>query len=226
MHRLLVVVLTCVGLMASAAKTTADLVDPITGNHLPNTGYGPDSLKVNYLVQIAVDGSFHTYFDSSVGSYVPTAPNGDDRLFAVVNNSLKAYGSILVSGGVNGGQAIFAFDGDGVNRYFPPPVGTPNAPPNPLDTTGYGGPISFFTNINPAKTSGTVNFKGALAPGAQTYFALDNDINFVATAVPEPGSLFLGGVLVLSVLGGRLWSPYRTRVAQANKNGQVPFDGS
>lgn len=93
----------------------------------------------------------------------------EDTLVGVVNNSKLPIRSIIITSG----QPIFAFDGDGITTF--------GAPGNAMDTTGYGGPNSFFTNINASQTSGTVNFVTPIAPGGSTYFSLEEAIT-AATA--------------------------------------------
>ncbi|MBV8818394.1 MAG: hypothetical protein JO022_08570, partial [Acidobacteriaceae bacterium] len=63
-----------------------------------------------------------------------------------------------------------AFDGDGIVTY--------GAPGNPRDNTGYGGPNAYFTDINGAATSGTVNFITPIPPGGSDYFSLEDSLAF------------------------------------------------
>jgi hypothetical protein len=88
----------------------------------------------------------------------------DDTLVGVVNNGKLPINSLILSSGTN----IFGFDGDGIDTY--------GAPGNASDTTGYGGPDAYFTNINAAQTSGTVNFLTPIPVGGSTYFGLENSI--------------------------------------------------
>jgi hypothetical protein len=120
-------------------------------------------------------------YDSGCGTVITiTATNGvqivqtgqgpyegsDDTLVGIVNNSNVPISSIVLTSPNN----IFGFDGDGIDTY--------GAPGNAMDTTGYGGPNSYFTNINPSQTSGTVNFVTPLAPqGGTTYFSLENALS-------------------------------------------------
>jgi hypothetical protein len=110
----------------------------------------------------------------------------EDTLVGIVNNSGGTVNSLSLSAKTK----IFAFDGDGIDTY--------NAPGNSKDTTGYGGPQTFFTAINTAQTSGVANFIGGLASGASTYFSLEEPLTAasftkVTTAVPEPTSLMIFG---------------------------------
>lgn len=89
----------------------------------------------------------------------------DDTLVGIVNNSTKRSIPLVV---LSSSYDIFGFDGDGVDTY--------GAPGNALDSTGYGGPNTYFTNISSDYTTGTVNFVTPLAPGQSTYFSLENNL--------------------------------------------------
>jgi PKD repeat protein len=132
--------------------------------------------------------------DPSQGPY----DNIEDTLIGVLNNTT---GTTISSIPITGSGPVFGFDQDGAcdpnNPTTPFAPGPPDAnsgvgpcTDNSVDTTGYGGPNSFFTNINGAKTAGTVNFIAPLAPGQSTWFSLEEkitgaDLNVVtATSVP------------------------------------------
>jgi hypothetical protein len=90
----------------------------------------------------------------------------DDTLVGIVNDSAKPVTSVALSSDSD----IFGFDGDGIDTY--------GAPGNSHDTTGYGGPDAYFTNINAFQTTGTVNFVTPLpADGGTTYFGLENAVS-------------------------------------------------
>ncbi len=119
-----------------------------------------------------------------------TYDGSDDTLIGITNNSSSALSSIYLSSTTD----IFGFDGDGITPY--------GAPGNTTDHTGYGGPNSFFTNINAFGTAGTVNFLTPLAAnGGNTYFALEEALipsqvivgPTNPSAVPEPSTLVLLG---------------------------------
>jgi hypothetical protein len=76
--------------------------------------------------------------------------------------------------GLTSGNNIFGFDGDGIVAY--------GLPGNGLDSTGYGGPNAYFTNINASATTGVVNFITPIAArGGTGYFSLENALS-AATA--------------------------------------------
>ena len=121
----------------------------------------------------------------------------EDTLVGVLNNSNVTQSGLTLNGG---SVDIFGFDGDGICTFtFTGSTfcGTT------ADTTGYGGPNVTFSNINSSFTVGTVNFVGGLAPGAATYFSLEEAISPTAiptgsvSTVPAPRSL----VLLLTGLG-------------------------
>ncbi|HUO05870.1 MAG TPA: hypothetical protein VMU16_11805 [Candidatus Binataceae bacterium] len=99
---------------------------------------------------------------------------GDDILVGVVNNSSLPVGGLGLD--TNGGNAIFSFNGDGVNGF----QGIAN---NSKDKSngGYGGPNAYFPNIN-SSTTGGVAFITPIQPhGGTGYFSLASQLN---TATP------------------------------------------
>lgn len=105
-----------------------------------------------------------------------------------MNRSSGSLKSISLSSSAD----IYGFDGDGIDTY--------GVPGNSNDTSGYGGPDTYFTNINSTDTSGTVDFVSALkANGGSTYFSLEEALTpsqVVPTppsSVPEPSTLVLLG---------------------------------
>jgi hypothetical protein len=84
------------------------------------------------------------------------------------------------------GLAIFSFDGDGIVAY--------GIPGNPRDSTGYGGPNVYFTNISADLTTGTANFIVPIAAnGGSAYFSLEEAISsatacssVINNSVPKP----------------------------------------
>lgn len=119
-----------------------------------------------------------------------TYDGSDDTLIGILNNSSSPLSSIHLSSSTD----IFGFEGDGIIGYGV--VG------NSMDTSGYGGPNTFFTNIDAALKAGTVNFILPLAAnGGSTYFGLEEALSTsqvvvtppTTSAVPEPSSLLLLG---------------------------------
>ena len=134
---------------------------------------------------------------------------GDDALVGVINNSLSAFsGSITLTGSGNGG-GIFAFDNDGICTYTSTNSVSLSycaslAPGDPRD---YQGPLSTFSGINAAGTSGTVRIVG-LAAGATTFFSLEGAPNSLVISpppppvpdAPEPASIILTSGAVAGLL--------------------------
>jgi uncharacterized repeat protein (TIGR01451 family) len=123
------------------------------------------------------DGSVNVYDD-------PTQPpydGSEDALIGVVNNSSATVTHLTL----NGTTQPFGFDGDGICAY----EGV-DCSGNTQDSTGYGGPISYFTNIDTETfNSGDVNFSGGLAPSASAYFSLEGIVTAETIVVAQPTSL-------------------------------------
>lgn len=172
---------------------------------------------------------------NAVGPPTVSGPSGnyesvDDALIGIVNNSGHTITNFSLG---NPGADVFGFDGDGIDVYVLPPTGNilPNMNdtsamlPNPpgqctnisagCDLAGYGGPLVWFTNIDAALDTGTINIIGGLASGTgavncpqftpndnpgtcdATYFSLEAPVNLTSpplfVATPEPGSLAIFG---------------------------------
>ncbi|MEO6865772.1 MAG: PEP-CTERM sorting domain-containing protein [Gemmatimonadaceae bacterium] len=116
----------------------------------------------------------------------------EDALVGFVNNS----GGTIFAFGLDGGTStIFGFDQDGIcNGNFFTTTFT-SADCKTTDSSQYGGPGVFFSGINGATTTGTVNFAGGVANGATAYFSLEEppSLNIRGTTAPEPSSLALLG---------------------------------
>jgi hypothetical protein len=115
----------------------------------------------------------------------PPYEHNEGRLIGVLNSTTsRTVSSVPLSGASD----VFSFDSDGIcdpknsNSPFspgPPGVGSHSGPcpGNTIDTSGYGGPSSYFTGIDATLTSGTVNFITPLKPGESTYFSLEGAIS-------------------------------------------------
>ena len=147
----------------------------------------------NMIITFKADGSITTTIPN------PGVLNYDgveDAMIGVVNNTGHSLSGFNITGAGSGTAAqIFAFEFDGVSTYVYASQAAAQAV-NPLDTTFYGGPASYFTNISSDKTTGLVNFiNGGLANGQSTYFSLEQPISLsappVISGVPEPATIAL-----------------------------------
>ncbi|MBZ5583605.1 MAG: PEP-CTERM sorting domain-containing protein [Acidobacteriia bacterium] len=146
----------------------------------------------------------------------PNPPNNgpydgvEDTLVGVLNASTGVVASLPLSSTTD----IFGFDGDGPCTQSPKPASCPASGLFSPDTSGYAGPNVTFSGINPANTSGTVNFTGGLAPGQSRWFALEESLTASQIvpgtpnpggSVPEPATLLMlgGGLLALPALSRR-----------------------
>jgi uncharacterized protein (TIGR03437 family) len=154
-----------------------------------------NSCAVLYIFN--ADGSTSVYADTSVGPY----DSDEDTLVGVINNSGKIQTSLTLSGVGKQGLGIFDFDGDGICTSpflpFSPPPGRPQSEGSSYcsgtyyrtDPGDYAGPMTTFSSIS-TKTvkndTGTINFTGGLAPGASTYFSLEDQLNSATVPPPPP----------------------------------------
>jgi PEP-CTERM motif len=183
-------------LMATTMIAGAAIAAPaFAANVCPNVvGAGPFggggtgiATNCNLTITFGPAGAITTTPGPYLGS--PNYEQNDDALIGVVNNSGHTISAFNLTG-----SGIFGFEGDGIDPY----AGIPN---NALDTTGYGGPQGYFTNVTGGDSSGTVNFIGGIANGSTTYFSLEESVVLSAlpsiTPTPEPASLaVLGAGLV------------------------------
>jgi hypothetical protein len=131
------------------------------------------------------DHGTNLLFDPSV----PPFDNIEDTLVGVVNDSSAPVSSVRLSGVGSQGDPIFGFDGDGICSTNPVYAGRPAG--CPFGPTTYEGPGTGFANISTDQTTGDVVFTGGLAPGAATYFSLEDyivavGINLLPTAAANP----------------------------------------
>jgi hypothetical protein len=124
----------------------------------------------------------------------------EDTYVGVINNSPNPVSSLTVSSTSSPALQLYGFDGDGIDTF--------GITGNATDNTGYGGPHGFYTNINAALTSGTVNFIGGVAGnGGSDFFSLEelpnagNISGIVGGAAPEPTPILLAGMGILGLVG-------------------------
>lgn len=149
----------------SVASTASAVVLPAwTGPHFGSNTAGP-----SVVILLNSNGTATVVAPAySTGPY----DGADDTFVGIFNNSGATVGSIHLTSTLD----IFGFEGDGINAY--------GASGNAIDTSGYGGPFAYFTNVNAAKTIGDVNFIGGIANGAFSYFSLEENLDAAAFTAP------------------------------------------
>lgn len=105
----------------------------------------------------------------------------EDTLVGIVNDSSHPLTNIALSSDTD----MFGFDGDGLCAF-----GVAGCPFGP---TGYEGPNTSFSNITPDTSGGVVNLTGGLAPGASTYFSLEERLSASTVIAGGPGIAEQGG---------------------------------
>ncbi len=189
--------LACVGLISATpgvfqtAASAATPTPPFT--QCPAVGWNTSCTLLMNVTNTGVQILQDTHATRS-GDPVPGTYDGvEDTLIGVFNNSTATISSLPLSST----QTAFGFDDDGICQD--PNSTSGQAGPvvacgtnivhgsnysgghypdkdNALDLTGYGGPDGYFTGISPDHKSGTINFITPLAPGATTYFSLEEPL--------------------------------------------------
>jgi hypothetical protein len=144
-------------------------------------GFGNNPLGPEYLITFTNGGvstALNPVYSTNPGPY----DGSDDTYFGVINNSSKAITSFNLA---STSEDIAGFDGDGIDTslYL-------NIPNNPNDTSGYGGPNAFFTNISANLQALTVNFITPIAPGGTDIFSLEEPVSIstIIVGTPEPST--------------------------------------
>jgi hypothetical protein len=122
---------------------------------------GQDS-GCGYVVTVGANGLATVTHEAGVGPY----DGSEDVLVGVVNDS----DALVTSVELSGTSDTFGFDGDGICTYSFTGDGYCGSLPD-SDPYDYEGPNNTFTAYT--ADAGTVSFDNALAPGAGTYFSLE-----------------------------------------------------
>jgi PEP-CTERM motif len=162
---------------------------------------GDDTAGPSLIITFTNSGAT-TAANPSYGSGAHPYDGSDDVYFGVINNSSAPISKFNISS--TSSPPIAEFDGDGINTslYL-------NIPNNAMDTSGYGGPNAFFTNIATNLESLTVNFITPIAAnGGSDIFSLESAAtlsNIVVVGTPEPSTwaMMLLGFAGLGFVGYR-----------------------
>jgi hypothetical protein len=169
--------------------------------------FGSNTLGPEDIITFNADGSIVTALNPAYAAAMLPDPGpydgSDDTYIGVINNTGAAITSFHLTSAT---QDIAGFDGDGINHY--------GATGNATDTTGYGGPNAFFTNISADLMSVTVNFLTPIAAGGgSSYFSLEEPIDLNAPPIvgtPEASTW----VMMLAGFAGMGFLAYRKRGAK------------
>ena len=212
----------CVGLVAAmpgvfqSPAFAASPAPPFT--ECPAVGYNTScSLLVNVTAtgtQILKDPGATISSDPAPGTY----DGVEDTLIGIINNTGASISHETFS---SNSQPLFGFDGDGIcqdrnsTSGLPGLGGTGSTVPhcgtvrtgsspyfnwcNSHDSTCYGGPDAFFTNISRDFKTGTVNFATPIPPGGTDYFSLEEKLDIpdfcqdTITLTPSSATSVVGG---------------------------------
>ena len=187
------------GVFQRAASAGSSLPSP-PFTECPAVGY---NVTCSLLVDVTNSGTFVLVDPNATVAHDPapgTYDGVDDTLVGIVNNSSSPVTSVKLSSTTD----AFHFDDDGIcqnpnstSHLAGLTCGTHvvhgseyscNYPhtgdkcvdnDNPDDTTGYGGPDAYYSDISSNYEDGTVNFVTAIPPGSSgntSYFSLENDL--------------------------------------------------
>ena len=154
------------------------------------------------------NGTISAFGDATQGPY----DGSDDTLVGVLNNSNTVQTSLTLTGVGLTGIPIFGFEQDGICTYAPFTGSSYcSGAYYQTDPGDYAGPQNTFTNISSDQKTGTIVFTGGLAPGAATYFSLEDRLNAASpptvtggggtTSVPAASTYSLIACAILLAMG-------------------------
>jgi hypothetical protein len=163
--------------VATSVVATAVVTGPASASPSGTCPAVHDATDCGVLVTIAPNGSVS--ITSPAGSGNPYDGN-DDTIVGVVNESPATVASITLTSP----KDVFAFDGDGICQFAF--AADDYCTSLPAAATGYEGPDTTFSAVTADQKQGEVDFTGGLAPGASSYFGLENDLAGCADCVSIP----------------------------------------
>jgi hypothetical protein len=165
-------------------------------------GVNDNPLGPEFLITFSANGSIATALNPVYSTDPGPYDGSDDTYFGVINNSNSSISSFHLT---SASQQIAGFDGDGIDTY--------GITGNATDTTGYGGPNAFYTNIATDLMSVTVNFLTPIAAnGGTDIFSLEEPISLAAPPIVTPGTPEASTwFMMLSGFAGMGFIAYRKR---------------
>jgi hypothetical protein len=164
--------------LLGAASASISLLSAAQYTQCPSVG---SNTGCAVLITINSSGTPTVAVDAAQGPY----DGADDTLVGVLNNSSTTIGSLPLSSSTTD---IFGFEDDGMCSSGYGAAGNCSKGLTQGDPYDYAGDFVTFTITD--TSHGTVNFIGGLAPGASTYFSLEESLSAtdITPGTPTPGS--------------------------------------
>jgi hypothetical protein len=200
-----------VGAAEGSGNATPAVINPSTPPLFTQCPAVHDNTGCGVLITLNANGKATIATDTNQGPFDNPAPQGDDTLVGVVNDTNVPIPNIILSST----NDIFAFDGDGICTFT---FTGDSYCGKTGDSTGYGGPTSTYSAISSDDKSGTVNFT-ALAPGASTYFSLENSLTGADFTIPADFTVAKSVTSTGPYIAGDTSTPIDYQVAVHNFGG-------
>lgn len=163
--------------LIGAVPAAASLLSAAQFSQCPSVG---SNTGCAVLITINSSGTPTVAVDAAQGPY----DGADDTLVGVLNNSSTTIGSLPLSSSTD----IFGFENDGMCSGGFGVAGNCSQGLSQGDPYDYAGDLVTFTVTD--TSHGTVNFLGGLAPGASSYFSLEESLSAsdITPGTPTPGT--------------------------------------